>query len=214
MLQEQAACAGLLVHAVENVDLAELEAVGYTPTGRRANQPLGKRRKAKGMVLHVMTAARPDEGADAPNSVAPLEWSFDNSFWLGDAEVEPTPAELLSRCRDALAPSASHALAAEPSLVDSYTRPEDGKRARTYQFVYRSSVLPLSRDRTLELNAQVCAALAEKSSLELRVPSQATVERLTDDDDDADEPSRVLEGRVCAEECAEVAHTLEGREAE
>jgi hypothetical protein len=194
-LQEQAACAGLLVRAVESIDLGALEAAGYSPTGRRANQPLGVRRKAKGLVLHVMTAARPADGEDAPRSVAPLEWTLDNSFWLGGGgatasasapteEEEPDPAELLERCRDALGSLGAHALAAEPSLIDKYTEPSSGRRARTFRFIYRSSVLPLCRERALVLNAQVCAALAcgGAARLETRIPSQEAIERLSGDE--------------------------------
>jgi hypothetical protein len=182
------------VRAVESIDLGALEAAGYAPTGRRANQPLGVRRKAKGLVLHVMTAARPADGEDAPRSVAPLEWTLDNSFWLGGGgatasasaptEEEPDPAELYERCRDALGSLGAHALAAEPSLIDKYTEPSSGRRARTFRFIYRSSVLPLCRERALVLNAQVCAALAcgGAARLETRIPSQEAIERLSGDE--------------------------------
>lgn len=175
-IQEQAAFAGLLVSAVAAVDLGALEAAGYAPTGRRANQPLGKRRKAKGLIAHVLTAAQPEAHESAPRGVAPLEYTLDNSFWLGDGEDAPTPAELLARCRDALGAYEAHALSAEPALIDSYERPEDGRRARTYRFVYRSSVLPLCRERALELNSRVCAALSAHDALAPRIPSPQTID--------------------------------------
>ena len=95
------------------------------------------------------------------------------------------PVELLARCREALGADAAHALADEPKLIDSYERPEDGRRARTYRFVYRSSVLPLCRERALELNALVCTALAAQSHLEPRVPSKETLaESLSGDEEE------------------------------
>ena len=47
-------------------------------------------------------------------------------------------------------PSAEHALALPPDLLDSYTRPEDGRSARTYRFTYSSDRAALCRQRALE----------------------------------------------------------------
>lgn len=175
-LQHEAAKAGLLVRAVEPVDLETLEAVGYAPTGRRANQPLGTKRKQKGLVVHVLTAAAPSAGESAPSGVAPLEWTLDNSFWI-DGDAVPSEATLHDHCREALGPDRAHALAEAPSLIDAYTRPADGRRARTYRFVYRSSVLPLSRERALEINGAVCEALAARC-FEPRIPSRQALDEL------------------------------------
>ena len=66
--------------------------------------------------------------------VAPLEHTLDNSFWLDDAGESagepPAPASLLAVARAALRPHEAHTLPIEPSLVDAYVRPEDGRRAR------------------------------------------------------------------------------------
>jgi len=159
----EAASSGLLVCQVGEANLEALEEAGYTPAGRRGNQgnhnqPLGKRRKQKGMVVHVLTAARPGDGAGAPQSISPFEWALDNSFWL-TSEAPPDAASMLTHCRAALGPEAAHAIAEQPSLVDAYERPSDGRRAQTYRFLYRSSVLPLCKAYALELNAKVTEAL-------------------------------------------------------
>ena len=114
-------------------------------------------------------------------AVAPLAWRFDNSFWLGSSEP-PTPAELFVHARAALGHHAAHALACEPELIDSYTRPEDGRQARTYRFSYSSNVLALSRDRALELNAAVCDALSDYC-LTPRVPSRKTLDEIQGGED-------------------------------
>ena len=46
-----------------------------------------------------------------------------------------------------------------PSQVDSYERPADGRRARTYRFAYRSDRLALSRERAKQMNELVVTAL-------------------------------------------------------
>ena len=188
-LQLQAASAGLLVTRVEPVvggDLDVLEASGYSPTGRRKEgKPLGERRKEKGLVVHVLEPEGGDgddaaeaavDGARAAvprvvEGVAPLEWTLDNSFWLHGAAASSPPEgpELLEACREALRHErASDVIAEPPSLVDAYERPEDGQRARTFRFVYRSSRVALSRERALVFNARVCKALRESCFLEPR----------------------------------------------
>ena len=64
-----------------------------------------------------------------------------------------------------------------PALIDAYMRPEDGRRARTYRFVYRSSVLALSRMAALELNARVCDALQRSGCFETRTPDALSAAR-------------------------------------
>ena len=168
----EAADAGLLVRAVAEVDLDALEEAGYVPTGRLGNQALGSKRKSKGMVVHVLSLARPSD-QEPPSAVSPFEWSLDNSFWL-DGDETPDPEAMLTHCRTALASNAAHAIAEAPRLIDSYQRQEDGRQARTYRFLYRSSVLALSKARALELNRDVCVALAEQYSGEYRTPGGDT----------------------------------------
>ena len=120
---------------------------GDVPTGRRnADKKVTNKRIARGLVVHTLQA----EGG-AARAVSPLTWAFDNSFWLPDGGGEPpTPDALLARARDALgADGAAHTLAAPPTLLDAYTRPTDGRRARTHRFVYSSDTLALSRERAL-----------------------------------------------------------------
>ena len=180
MLQSEAAKSGLLITDVHSADLDVLEASGYTPTGRRGGGALGTKRKSKGLVVHVLRPERQpgvgsssdgaaEEDAGEPCSVAPFEHTLDNSFWV-EGETEPTLTELRETAASALPPEARHALIGEPTLVDAYARPEDGRRARTYRFVYRSSVLALHKERALSLNAKVCAALSEAYSAEYRNP--------------------------------------------
>jgi hypothetical protein len=197
-LQHEAAKAGLIVRAVADVDLDALHAVGYLATGRRGNQNLGARRQSKGMVVHVLTHAAPQAGAEAPLAVAPLDWSFDNSFWL-ESKDAPAPAALLDHTRAALGVHAAHAVAREPELIDSYTRPEDGRQARTYRFWYSSSVLALSRDHALELNAAVCTALS-KYCLEARVPSRETLDGMCESGDGGGETMRGAAGEATGED--------------
>jgi hypothetical protein len=195
-IMQQAAGAGLLVRDVESADLDVLEAAGYAPTGRRKEGlALGAQRKQKGLVVHVLAAESrqqasrlpraEDVSAGAPSDdvpvegVGPLEWTLDNSFWLDgpSADSPPDPATLLAECRDALGAHAAHVLADEPSLVDSYERPEDGRKARTYRFVYRSSTLALSRERALGFNADLCRALSERCFFEHRNPEALAKQR-------------------------------------
>ena len=105
----------------------------------------------------------------------PFEWTLDNSFWLQGEP--PAPSEMLSLCREAVGVESAHALVAEPQLIDAYEQPSDGRRAHTYRFVYRSSVLPLTKERALGLNAIVCEVLGRRCLCEPRVPSQATIDR-------------------------------------
>ena len=60
---------------------------------------------------------------------------------------------------------------AELSDMDRLYICDDGRRARTYRFVYRSSVLALSKERALSLNARVCDALATAYDAEYRNPA-------------------------------------------
>ena len=120
------------------------------------------------MVVHVLTRAAA-AAAVPPRAVAPLEWVFDNSFWL-DGRV-PEETELWAAGRAALEPAEQHALTAAPALLDDYTRPDDGRRARTYRFSYSSSTLALSRELALELNARVCEATVTSFSAEHRTPA-------------------------------------------
>ena len=176
MVQHEAARSGLLVTDVHAADMDTLERGGYTPTGRGRTQPgpLGARRKDKGLVVHVLASERPSVGDDEaaqPRSVAPMEHTLDNSFWLDAADAsapDPAAADILTAARTALGPDAAHVISEEPTLVDSYARPEDGRRARTYRFVYRSSVLALGKDRALALNGKMCAALAAEFGGEYR----------------------------------------------
>ena len=197
----QAASAGLLVARVSEANIEALAAAGYTPTGRRSGEKavaLGRNRQQKGLVVHVCVAEEAEEeaeeaaeaaeaearGGPARLSVAPLEWSLDNSFWL-DATDEPSEEALFQTCRAALGPRAAHALPSPPRLVDSYERPctfpvpslylpctfpvpsqvdsyerpADGRRARTYRFAYRSDRLALSRERAKQMNELVVTAL-------------------------------------------------------
>lgn len=179
-VQLQAASAGLLVTRVDPVigaDLDALQTSGYCPTGRRKEGlPLGAKRKEKGLVVHVLAAEASSADAEAgaaAEGVAPLEWTLDNSFWLhGEAASSPPEgAELLEVCRRALGEEgASDVLAETPALVDAYERPEDGQKARTFRFIYRSSTVALSRERALKLNARVCDALKAQCFLEPRNP--------------------------------------------
>ena len=117
------------------------------------------------MVVHVLTRAAA-AAAVPPRAVAPLEWVFDNSFWL-DGRV-PEATELCAAGRAALEPAERHALTAPPALIDDYTRPDDGRRAHTYRFSYSSSTLALSRELALELNARVCEATVTTFSAQRR----------------------------------------------
>eukprot|EP00964_Phaeocystis_antarctica_P013586 scaffold7454_cov60-Phaeocystis_antarctica.AAC.6 len=123
------------------------------------------KRQGKGMVVHVLTRAAA-AAAVPPRAVAPLEWVFDNSFWL-DGRV-PEATELCAAGRAALEPAERHALTAPPALIDDYTRPDDGRRAHTYRFSYSSSTLALSRELALELNARVCEATVTTFSAQRR----------------------------------------------
>lgn len=120
------------------------------------------------MVVHVLTRAAA-AAAVPPRAVAPLEWVFDNSFWL-DGRV-PEETELWAAGRAALEPVEQHTLTAAPALIDDYTRPDDGRRARTYRFSYSSSTLALSRELALELNARVCEATVTSFSAQHRTPA-------------------------------------------
>ena len=168
-LLHEGARAGLLVREVRLADIGELTAAGYGPTGRRQNKKLGSNRQSRGLVVHVLTR---EQDHDQP-AVGPLEWAFDNSFWVGDAP--PDAPQLLGHARDALGPTLAHSIASEPELIDAYTRPEDGRKARTYRFTYRSAHVALSRERTLQANAQVCETIARVSGGSPRTPSEATL---------------------------------------
>lgn len=89
------------------------------------------------------------------------------------AGVEPSTDWMLRICKSALGPHAEHALVAEPVLIDRYERPEDGRQARTYRFVYRSNKLALCHDRISELNSVVCSAIESSLRLDHRNPSAA-----------------------------------------
>lgn len=115
------------------------------------------------------TAIPSDEGV-AAIGIAPLEHTLDNSFWIDGPDDAPSLSALLDTASAALDPAEAHTLADEPTLVDAYQRPEDGRRARTYRFVYRSQHLALGRDRALALNAKVCEALAAALGGEHRNP--------------------------------------------
>ena len=175
-LQEEASLSGLLVVRVASLAPPEVEALaeaGYVPTGRRnADKKVTNKRIARGLVVHTLQA----EGG-AARAVSPLTWAFDNSFWLPDGGGEPpTPDALLARARDALgADGAAHTLAAPPTLLDAYTRPTDGRRARTHRFVYSSDTLALSRERALRLNARVCEGIAQSGTARPRTPSPAAI---------------------------------------
>ena len=132
---------------------------------RRAPPRRRPKRQGKGMVVHVLTRAAA-AAAVPPRAVAPLEWVFDNSFWL-DGRV-PEALELCAAGRAALEPAERHALTAPPALIDDYTRPDDGRRAHTYRFSYSSSTLALSRELALELNARVCEATVTTFSAQRR----------------------------------------------
>jgi hypothetical protein len=95
---------------------------------------------------------------------------------------------MLKVSQQALGPHAAHVLVSEPALVDVYERPEDGRRARTYRFVYRSDRLALSRDRAIQLNAVVCKAIEENLLLDHRNPVHPSTE--TDDDPSASPDTR------------------------
>ena len=89
-------------------------------------------------------------------SVCPIEWAFDNSFWVSG---EPREAESLAAIgRRELSELAAHAIVRPPALIDAYTAP-DGRRARTYRFFYASRALALSRSRALALNGALCEVL-------------------------------------------------------
>jgi len=174
-VQHEAAQSGLLVIDVHRAEFDELEAAGYKPTGRGLNRTasLDNQCKFKGLVVHVLAKERAGEGnategssdengvSATPVSISPLQHSFDNCFWIDEAEVShPLDAAAIHAiAATALEPEASHAIAEEPRLVRSYESPEDGRRALTYRFVYQSSVLALSKERALRLNARVCRAL-------------------------------------------------------
>ncbi|KAL1499033.1 hypothetical protein AB1Y20_013549 [Prymnesium parvum] len=165
-LMEMAAAAALLVTRVDPADLDELARAGYRPTGRRHNKKLGAERQARGVCVHVL---RREEEARAP-SVGVFEWAFDNSFWL---EGAPPEAEELERlARRALGEAMAHCVAGAPECLDEYTRPEDGRRARTYRFTYRSDRVALSRERALVANARVCDLIARESGAHARKPSE------------------------------------------
>ena len=204
-LQHEAARAGLLVSAVMVADVEALATAGYIPTGRRPKDGveggvsrLGKKRAGKGMVVHVLTraataaaTASADGGAESGGSssgagdgdggnrgVAPLEWVFDNSFWLGDGGAPvPDAQQLWATGAAALRDAERHALTAPPRLLDAYERPEDGRIARTYRFQYSSDRLALSREAALELNGRVCEAVVAEHGARHRTGA--------DEDDDA-----------------------------
>ena len=139
---------------------AALAPTAAAPSSRRR-----PKRQGKGMVVHVLTRAAA-AAAVPPRAVAPLEWVFDNSFWL-DGRV-PEATELCAAGRAALEPAERHALTAPPALIDDYTRPDDGRRAHTYRFSYSSCTLALSRELALELNARVCEATVTTFSAQRR----------------------------------------------
>lgn len=163
-LQHEAARAALLLTSVDVPDLDGLIRNGYTPTGRGyRGRALGSWRQAQGLVSHVLEP----HGAEH-RSVAPLEWAFDNSFW-----VEGTPrdeASLAEIGRSGLG-EAADALAGPPQLLDMYESAE-GRHARTLRFCYRSDRLPLSRERALALNSSLCEAIAAAGAGQLRVPGE------------------------------------------
>ena len=148
-----------------------------------------------------LPAPAPAPAPEPVVGVAPLECTLDNSFWLPDelpseARAQVTPKDgcegsaaepsiewMLKVSQQALGPHAAHVLVSEPALVDVYERPEDGRRARTYRFVYRSDRLALSRDRAIQLNAVVCKAIEENLLLDHRNPVHPSTE--TDDDPSA-----------------------------
>lgn len=167
-LQHQGAKAGLLVRAALPCDADALAEAGYAPTGRRSNKKLGANRQSRGLIAHVLTR----EGDSEERAVGHLEWCFDNSFWVDSEPLDE--AALLRAGRAALGPL-EHALALPPDLLDSYTRPEDGRSARTYRFTYSSDRAALCRQRALELNARVCEAIAAASGALPRTPSEATL---------------------------------------
>jgi len=171
-LQREAARSGLLVAAVDLPDLGELEDSGYLPTGRGyRGRELGPRRQAQGLVTHVLV----HEGR-CP-AVAPLEWAFDNSFWI---DGEPMAESELQRIgREALG-EAAHALVAPPTLLDAWTSPA-GRSSRTYRFYYRSDQLALSRERALGFNAQLCEAIVGVKGATSRIPSAETLERVLEE---------------------------------
>ena len=168
-LQLEAARAGLLVNSVLHADPDELLAVGYAPTGRRQNKKLGAGRQSRGLLVHIIER----EGLRTTTAVGALEWAFDNSFWVKD-DSAPSPFTLFAQIQHALGASMAHSIAGVPELLDEYKRPEDGRRARTYRFTYRSSVVALSRERALQANESVCVAIAKANSAQTRsLPEKA-----------------------------------------
>mmetsp|Transcript_114286 Transcript_114286/g.219921 ORF Transcript_114286/g.219921 Transcript_114286/m.219921 type:complete len:467 (+) Transcript_114286:75-1475(+) len=187
-IMHAAASAGLLVCDVARADVDALDAAGYRPTGRGLKAAeLDPRRKQRGLLVHVLALeckgdlvtcsstsniTQTVDKAGRVEGIAPLEWTFDNAFWLSDASVD-TPPELpamLAVCKEALGPYAAHVLSEAPSLFNVYKSPKDGRTSHAYHFVYRSSWLALSRERALRFHAVVCKALSEHFGFEPRTP--------------------------------------------
>ncbi len=169
-IQHEASRAGLLVTSVTPADLEGLQACGYNPTGRgyRGKGSLGPHRQSQGLVVHVLEREVDRELDKEIRGVSQLEWAFDNSFWVDGPVLDE--AALLSVARDAIGQIAAHALNAPPELLDEYTN-EEGRDSRTYRFFYASDTIALSRERTLQLNAKVCEALAKGGGAVPRHPS-------------------------------------------
>ena len=109
--------------------------------------------------------------------VSAIEWSFDNSLWV-DADEPPSEADLSSLCHAALGLDGD-VLIGPLMLLDVWTSPE-GRSARTYRCLYRSSRIALSRDRALGINSRVMRALSSLFS------------RRADDAEPAGEPKAVF----------------------
>ena len=161
-LQHAGASANLLVREALHV---ETSAIGYTPTGRRANQRITPARLSPGLVVHVLSR----EGEpDQPAACGPLEWHFHNTFRSDAAiaeEEEYDGEQLLGWARAALDASTSHALTDPPVLLRSQPLRQNGC-AVTFRFVYSSSRIALSRERVQQANTAACAAIAHATGLQ------------------------------------------------
>eukprot|EP00967_Tisochrysis_lutea_P082783 scaffold114734_cov33-Tisochrysis_lutea.AAC.2 len=122
-------------------------------------------------------------------SIAPLEWVFDNSFWV-DTEHPLSGEDIESLCRTSLKDEA-HVVKKTPELIDAWTSPE-GRSSRTYRFFYSSSAIALSRDRALEINRRICENVAASGNSLPRTPSyeSLTSSSLPASDDESKSGSR------------------------
>lgn len=171
--QEQGLLTHVLVREKDAID-APLHAAACAC--RAAGTAVAARSEMSGMRSSDEEAVEMGPSTSVPllyeaRSVAPVEWAFDNSFWM-DTERPWTELELEHFCRSSLGEEAE-VLRGPPDLFDVWENP-DGRRARTYTFTYSSSRLALSRDRALRINGRVCEAIAALGNIQPRIPLAET----------------------------------------